>query len=92
MRINIKRISLLLAVFATLYVGLMHYQATVDSINITKEMDSYSELIAEEKAKNEEYKRIEENLNTADSYETIARDDLGMLKSDETVYINPETK
>ncbi len=92
MKINIKRISLLLAVFATLYVGVMHYQATVDSINITKEMDSYGELIAEEKAKNEEYKRIEENLNTADSYETIARDDLGMLKSDETVYINPETK
>ncbi|MBE7020516.1 MAG: hypothetical protein E7411_03665 [Ruminococcaceae bacterium] len=92
MRINIKRVSLLLAVFATLYVGVMHYQATVDSINITKEMESYSELIAEEKAKNEEYKRIEENLNTTDSYETIARDDLGMLKSDETVYINPETK
>ena len=92
MKLKLKSISIIFAVLATFYVGIMHYQATVDSINITKEMDSYNQLIAEEKAKNEEYKRIEENLNTADSYETIARDDLGMLKSDETVYINPETK
>ena len=47
-------------------------------------------MIDEEKKKNEEYKKIEDNLNTADSYEAIARDDLGMLKSDETVFINPE--
>ena len=92
MKFNLKSVSILLAVLATFYVGIMHYQATVDSINITKEMENYSQLIAEEQAKNEEYKRIEDNLNTADSYETIARDDLGMLKSDETVYINPETK
>ena len=92
MKFNLKSVSILLAVLATFYVGIMHYQATVDSINIKNEKEKYVSLIKEEQEKNEEYKKIEENLNTADSYESIARDDLGMLKSDETVYINPETK
>lgn len=92
MKINLKRFSVFLIVLATLYIGIMHYQATVDSINIKNEKEKYVSLIKEEQEKNEEYKKIEENLNTADSYESIARDDLGMLKSDETVYINPETK
>jgi len=91
MKINVKRFSVFLIVIATIYVGVMHYQATVDSINIKNEKEKYTSLIEEETKKNEEYKKIEENLNTAESYEFIARDDLGMLKSDETVYINPET-
>ena len=91
MKINIKRFSIFIVIVATVYVGVMHYKATVDSLNISNEKEKYMELIKEEKEKNEEYKIIEENLDTADSYESIAREDLGMLKSDETVYINPET-
>ena len=67
------------------------FQRAKEERNIKNEKEKYTSLIEEETKKNEEYKKIEENLNTADSYEAIARDDLGMLKSDETVYINPET-
>ena len=90
MKVNIKRFSLFLIVVATLYIGFLHYQAAGDELNIINEKEKYVGMIDEEKKKNEEYKKIEENLNTADSYESIARDDLGMLKSDETVFINPE--
>ncbi|MBR4892698.1 MAG: septum formation initiator family protein [Clostridia bacterium] len=90
MKINVKRFSVFLMILATIYVGIMHYQAAVDGMNIKSEKEKYIGLIDEETKKNEELKKEDANLDTADSYETIARDDLGLLKSNETVFINPD--
>ena len=90
-KINIKRFSLFLIALFTIYIGVMHYKATVDSINIKNEQENYLALIEEEKAKNEKLKKTEENLNTTESYEQLARENLGLLKSDETVYINSDS-
>lgn len=90
-KINFKRFSLFLIAVFTIYIGIMHYKATVDNINIKNEQDTYLALIEEEKAKNEKLKETEENLNTTESYEQIARENLGLLKSDETVYVNSDS-
>ena len=87
-KINLKRFSLFLIIVFTIYIGTMHYKATVDNINIKSEQEKYLALTEEEKEKNEKLKKTEENLNTTESYEQIARENLGLLKSDETVYIN----
>lgn len=87
-KINLKRFSLFLIAIFTLYIGTMHYKATIDEMNIKDEQKNYLALIEEEKVKNEKLKETEENLNTTESYEQIARENLGLLKSDETVYVN----
>ena len=89
-KINHKRFILFLLAVFTVYIGIMHYKATVDSINIKNKQSEYLALIEEEKEKNKELKEREENLNTTESYEQIARENLGLLKSDETVYINSD--
>ena len=48
--------------------------------------------IDEETKKGEELSKTYSNLNTAESYEVIARDELGLLKSNETVFINPDAR
>ena len=70
----------------------MHYQSVVDSVDIKEEKAKYTSLLNEEKEKNESLKEKEENLNTDESYEEIARENLGLLKSSETLYINADAK
>ncbi len=88
LKINFKRFTLFLIAVFTIYIGIMHYKATVDGVNIKEEKDSYLALIETEEEKNAKLKETEENLNTTESYEQLARENLGLLKSDETVYIN----
>ena len=91
MKINFKRFTIFLLCILTVYIGYMHYKATVDSINIKNDQKKYTALIKEEEEKNKELKEKEKNLNTAESYEKIARENLGLLNSDETVYINSDS-
>ena len=87
-KINFKKFSLFLIAIFTVYIGAMHYKATMDDINIKNETKKYISLKEEEIAKKEALEKTKENLNTTESYEQIARENLGLLKSDETVYIN----
>ena len=66
-KINLKRFSLFLIAVFTIYIGTMHYKATIDEINIKKDQKECLALIEEEKVKNEKLKKTEENLNTTES-------------------------
>ena len=87
-RVNQKKFSLFLLFVLTIYIGIMHFQATVDSINIENDQEKYLALIQEEQSKNDLLKEKEKSLNTVESYETIARENLGLLKADEMLFIN----
>lgn len=52
-----------------------------------KEKQSYIEQIALAKAKNEEYKKYSEYVNTDEYIEKIAREKLRMLLPEEKIYI-----
>ncbi len=91
-RVNTKRFIAFFLVLFTFYIFSMHYKSVVDAVNIKEEKEKYASLMEEEKEKNKKLKEKEENLNTDESYEEIARDNLGLLKSSETLYINADAK
>jgi len=91
-KVNFKRFTAFLLVVFTFYIFSMHYKAVVDATNIDNEKAHYEQLIAEQKEINKELKEKQENIESSEYYEEIARDNLGLLKSTETLYINADSK
>lgn len=91
-RVNAKRLIIFALIIFTYNIFSMHYKSVVDAVNIKEEKEKYVSMLKEEQQKNEKLKEKEENLNTDESYEAIARDNLGLLKSSETLYINADAK
>lgn len=91
-KVNFKRFTAFLLVVFTFYMFTMHYRAVVDATNIENEKSKYEQMIAEQKAINNELKEKQSNIESSEYYEEIAREDLGLLKSTETVYINADSK
>ncbi len=91
-KVNVKRFTAFILVLFTFYIFSMHYKAVVDAVNIDKEKEEYEALIAEQTELNKELKEKQAHLESAEYYEEIARENLGLLKSTETLYINADNK
>ena len=91
-KINIKRFSAFILALFTLYIFSMHYKAVVDAVNINNEKKEYEVLIGEQAEINKQLKEKQAHLESDEYYEEIARENLGLLKSTETLYINADNK
>ncbi len=92
LKINYKRFTIFILVLLTVYFFNMHYKAILDNVNIKTESDKIAELMLEEQEKNAELKAQQENLNSDEYYEKLAREELGYLKPDEKVFIDSQKK
>ena len=70
----------------------MHYKTSLDAVNIKQEKIKYSALLKQEQEKNRSLKEKQKNLDSDEYYENIARENLGLLKSNEILYINADNK
>ena len=91
-KVNMKRFIAFILVLFTFYIFSMHYKAVVDGVNINNEKKDYENLIAEQKEINKELKEKQAYLESDEYYEELARENLGYLKSTETLYINADNK
>lgn len=91
-RINFKRFTIFLLILFTFYIFSMHYKAIVDGINIDEEKEKYEQLIAEQTTLNNALNEKKESVETDEYYEDLARDNLGLIKSTETLYVNADAK
>ena len=88
LKINPKRFILFILAVLTVYIGVLHYKSTMDYSNIKDEMNKYSAMLETEKQKNAELTKEKENLESDETYERIARDNLGLLKADELEFVD----
>ena len=91
-KINYKRVTVFILVLLTVYFCNMHYKAILDNVNIKNESEKIAGLLETEKKKNEELKARQENLDSDEYYEKLAREELGYLKPEEKVFIDSQKK
>ena len=91
-KINYKRVTVFILVLLTVYFCNMHYKAILDNVNIKNESEKIAGLLETEKKKNEELKAQQENLDSDEYYEKLAREELGYLKPEEKVFIDSQKK
>lgn len=91
-KINYKRVTVFILVLLTVYFCNMHYKAILDNVNIKNESEKIAGLLETEKKKNEELKAQQENLDSDEYYEKLAREKLGYLKPEEKVFIDSQKK
>ena len=87
-KLNPKRLISLLLIAMTIYIGVQHFRASVDYANIKEETEKYTTMLNEETAKNKNLKKEKDNLETDETYERIARENLGMLKANELQFVD----
>ena len=56
--------------------------------NIKEETEKYTTMLKEETEKNKSLKKEKDNLETDETYERIARENLGMLKANELQFVD----
>ena len=87
-KLNPKRLISLLLIAITFYIGVQHFKASVDYANIKEETEKYTVMLKEETEKNKSLKKEKDNLETDETYERIARENLGMLKANELQFVD----
>ena len=88
--VNKKRFTAFLMIIFTIYIFSMHYKTIADSLNISAETNKYVAMLEEEKQKNAKLIEQKNNMESDEYYEEIARDDLGLLKNTQILYINAD--
>ena len=91
-KVNTKRFVCFLLVLFSFYIFFMHYKAVMDGVNIKQEKTKYSALLKQEQERNATLKEKQKYLDSDEYYEEIARENLGLLKSDEILFINADNK
>ena len=87
MKKKVNPINFLVIIFLTFYSIFTFVKQEIEIKKYEKEKQGYLEQIALARAKNMEYKKHSEYVNTDEYIEKIAREKLGMLLPEEKKYI-----
>ena len=91
-KFNYKTILLVIFAFFLIYIGKLHYQTTIDEMNINSESQKYIKLLEEENKKKQSLNSKLERANSDKAIEEEARTKLGYLKPNEILIVDGEKK
>jgi cell division protein FtsL len=83
-----KLFRTIIILFAAIYVGWTIISQQIDIHNNNKLLAEYDQKIAAELQRRQQLEKEKELINTPEYIERIAREEIGMVKPDETVFVD----
>lgn len=83
-----KLFRTIIILFAAIYVGWTIISQQIDIHNNNKLLAEYDQKIAAELHRRQQLEKEKELINTPEYIERIAREEIGMVKPDETVFVD----